>query len=495
MITENRPSDTTPTVAVIGGGVSGLVATHYLLRSTAVMRVVLLESQDRLGGLLHTRHRDGFLIEEAADSFSLARFPELGELCQQIGLNNQLVPTQTNRQQTLTLHRGRLLPIPASFLMMAPIQLRSLFSTPILTTVGKLRLILEPLIPPHGGVADESIAEFVRRRMGREAYERLVQPLVEAIYSGDAARLSMLATMPQVVQMERRWGSLFRAAWFEQRMRRISTRQTTMNGRAAGLCAPREGMSSFVAALVRQLPPGTVQLHSPVTSLVRRKEGHWKVVVGGTHPRALCADAVILAVPANRAAELLLQVDDRLAGELRRIEYSPTIHVTLGFGREQLRKPLEAVGLFLPRVAGRLVRSATLCSEKFPGRAPPGFLQIRVSMRNDDSQSTSQLDDGELARVAATEIAPLLGIDGSPEFHHVVRHRQALPQYHVGHLRRLSRIENQLRANPGLALAGAAYHGIGVPQCMRSGKEAAEVVLRYLGRRPLLTRERCALSC
>jgi oxygen-dependent protoporphyrinogen oxidase len=468
------------TVVVIGGGVAGLAAAVRLSCAPGGPRVLLLESRDRLGGLLHTVIRDGFLIEEAADSISLGQPSGMRNLCQRIGLYDQLVPARVCGHHAMILHGDRLRPLPSGFLLMAPTRLWPLMTTRILTLAGKLRLAVEPFVAVNRLIDDESVAQFVCRRLGRQAYERLVQPLAEAIYGGDPARLSMAATMPRIVEMERSHGSLFRASKIERRGQRKVLGTEGKHGSQSESRAPEQGMSSLVAALARQMPSDSIWLNSPAKQLVRRNDGRWGIVVARDHSKILTADGVIIAVPANSSAHILTGVHRQLAGELDHIEYSPRIHVTLGYRAEQLARRPDALGFFLPRTARRSMRSLTLASEKFPGRAPPGSIQLRVTLADRNGQSMDQLSDDELGHVAATEVKLLLGIQGSPHFHYVVRHRQAVPQYTVGHLARMKRIDGFLTECRGLALAGAAYRGVGVPQCIHSGEQAAEAMLQYL---------------
>ena len=488
MVDYPEPIPARQTVVVVGGGIAGLSAAHRLLQSPARPTVLLLESRNRVGGLLHTIHRDGFLIEEAADSIAVSQVPWVSKLCHEIGMDDQFVPTQECQHQALVQQRGRLLPIPPGFMLVAPTRIWPLVTTQVLTLFGKLRLALEPFIPAARDMPDESVAGFACRRLGRQAYERLVRPVVESIYSADPDHISLAAALPRFAEMERQFGSLYLAARNASRKHR---RADSGGSHSLAPQAPREGMSCIVEALARQLPDGTIKLNTRVEQIMRQNDKRWNIVATGDVPSTLIADSVILATPAEVAAQTIRSIDEGLARELD-IEYSQTIHVTLGYKCRQLTRSITAHGVFVPKAARRRVRSMTLCSEKFPNRAPQGIAQIRAALTSpaaDSSQGSESprgptplptLEHDELARIAAAEVAPLLGIQGTPIFHHVVHHRQALPQYQVGHLQRVARIESLLAAWPGLALAGASYRGIGVPQCIRSGQEAADQVLQYL---------------
>ncbi len=466
-------------VAVIGAGVAGLAATVRLRCASHRIKVILLEEGSRIGGLLHTVNSNGFLIEEAADGISVDQSTGVWNLCQQIGLIDQMVSAPARGHQAMILQGNRLRPIPAGFLMMSPTRFWPLITTRILTIAGKLRLAMEPFMSSSQRTSDESVAEFARRRLGRQAYERLVQPIAEAIYGTDPERLSVAATMPRIVEMERLHGSLFRANTKERGARSSVHGMSASHGRRQDFRAPEGGMSSFVAALARQLPADSISVNSPVERLIRRSDGRWGIIVRGYPPNRFIADGVILAAPANKTAQIVNSVQRQLAGELDAIEYSSRIHVTLGYRNKQLARPLYATGYFFPRSARKHVRSLTVVSEKFPYRAPQGYIQLRIAIAAWNGQSIDHFSDCELIEIAGGEVAPLLAIEGKPSFCHVVRHRQAVPHYTVGHLARMTRIDAHLAGCRGLALAGAAYRGIGVPQCIRSGEEAAETILRF----------------
>jgi oxygen-dependent protoporphyrinogen oxidase len=478
-----------PTVAVVGAGIAGLSAAYRLSLSPTRPSVVVFESQDRVGGLLNTIQRDGFLIEEAADSLVLSQAPWLAELCRELGVIDELVSVQQVDHPALLLRNDRLLPMPSGFMLMSPTRIWPLVTTRILTLVGKLRLAMEPLIASQAR-GEESIAEFASRRLGRQAYERLVRPLVESIYGGDPSTLSLAAVLPRFAEMERTFGSLFHAARCQNRgTKRNGAREAASHSQ---LQAPRGGMARLVEALARPLPDGCIRLSSQVERLTRLEDGRWRLICRGNCAGTFTADAVIVATPANHAARVLGELDRRIKDALD-VEYSQTVHVTLGFDRAQVTRPARAHGLFLPREAGWHVRSVIICSEKFPERAPPGAMQFRVALQpaapsnssgvGNASPSIVDWGDERLGDVAAAEIAPFFGVRGRAVFRYVVRHRQALPQYRLGHGDRVGRIERLIANLPGLELAGAAYHGIGLPQCVRSGRQAADRVLQFLSLR------------
>lgn len=462
-----------PRVAVIGGGVTGLAAAHRLRELDPSLSVTLLEAGDRLGGALRTEHDSGYLLELGADNF-ITNVPWGVELCRRLGLADPLLPTRESQRRAMVVRRRRLLPVPAGFHLLAPGRILPLVQSPLLSWPGKLRVLAEWFIPRADGGEDESLASFARRRLGREAFERLVQPLVAGIYTADAEKLSMQAALPRFLEMERQHGGLIRAA-----RRTGPTDSADSSGARYGMfVAPRAGMSSLIEALAARLPAGTVRLHSAAGELKPTAEGAWSLTAGGDAERF---DAVILAAPAPAAAGLVAGFDDELAGGLRQIAYAGSAIVLLGYRRDQIAHPLDCFGFVVPALERRAILAASFSSIKFEGRAPDGRVLIRVFLGGAGRREQLNLDDDALRQMAVDELAELLGATGEPELTRVVRWPNSMPQYHVGHVRLVERIEDRARRYATLALAGNAYHGVGVPNCIHSGEQAAEQIAQQLG--------------
>jgi oxygen-dependent protoporphyrinogen oxidase len=463
---------------VIGGGITGLSAAHRLLELDDRRRVVVLESAATPGGVLRTIRKDGFLIEESADSFLTALPYGLG-LCRRVGLEDEIIPTDPAHRRAFVVARGKLVPIPDGLMIMAPTRLLPMATTPILGPRGKLRMGLELLVPRRDG-QDESLASFAVRRFGREAYERLIQPLVGGMYTGDPERLSVKATMPRFLEMERAHSSLIRAALRE---RSRSAKSQSGPPKAAGSGARygmfvglRRGMASLVEALVRKLPPGTVRCGMKVERLERMEGGRWRIHGRGPGRFALEADAVIVATPARAAGRLLAGVDRELAASLDRISSTSCAIVSLAYRRDQVAHALDGFGFVVPKVEERQILSGSFSSIKFPGRGPDRTVLVRAFLGGAFHPEVVAWDDDELAGAAAREFAGLLGIRGGPILRHISRWREVMPQYELGHLGLVAGIEARVATHPGLALAGNAYDGVGVPQCIRSGERAAELI-------------------
>ena len=344
----NEPSANQKRVVVIGGGISGLAAAHRLVELQPSLDVVLLEGGTRLGGVIDTLRRDGFLIERSADSF-ITSVPWALELCRRIGFENQLRPPAPRQRNAMVVCRGRLERLPDGFLLMAPTRIWPVLATPILSALGKLRLVGEYFVARRRETGDESLASFARRRLGREAFERIVQPLVAGIYTADPEKLSVEATLPRFVEMERRYGGLIRGA-------RRATQSaddagaTSESGARYGLfVTPRGGLSSLIEAIAARLPSGSVRLGAAVERVSPAERGGWQVELAGGGGETLDCDAVVVATPAPAAGRLVAGFAPELSGELQEIEYAGTSIVTLAYRRGQIAHALDGFGFVVPR--------------------------------------------------------------------------------------------------------------------------------------------------
>jgi oxygen-dependent protoporphyrinogen oxidase len=468
----------------VGGGIAGLASAHRLVELTSAGRVqvevILLEARDRLGGTIATERVDGYLIEGGPDSF-LAEKPWALALCDRLALTDRLIPTQEAHRRTFVVHGGRLVPLPDGFLLLAPSRLGPVWRSPLLSWRGKLRVTMDLVLPRGQAAGDESVGAFVVRRLGREVLDRLVQPLVSGIHTADPLAVSLEATLPHFVEMERRYRSIIWAL----------RRRSAARGRGAVGSGPRwslfltlaDGMEDLVAALARRLPAQVVKLRQRVTSLTRSSGPRmWRVdVADGT---TLLADAVILATPAPRAARLVQELDPDLSRSLEAIPYASSATVTLAYRRADIRHALDGFGFVVPQAEGRAILACTFSSVKYPGRAPEGDVLLRAFLGGDRHPGLLDRDDAVLGAVAEREVSDLLGITAAPGLVRIHRHVTAMPQYLVGHLDRVSAIQARVAQHPGLALAGNAFHGVGIPDCIHSGEEAAERLLGWMMGRP-----------
>ncbi|HYE91206.1 MAG TPA: protoporphyrinogen oxidase [Terriglobales bacterium] len=460
-------------LVVIGGGVSGLAAAHRAVELARErgreLALIVLEARERLGGSIETERADGFLVEAGPDSF-LSEKPWALALCQRLGVEDQLVRTDDRYRKVLVWRGGRLHPLPDGFQLLAPTQLAPFARSSLFSWPGKLRMAID-LALPRGGVGDdESLGSFVRRRLGAEALERVAQPLVAGIYTADPDELSLAATMPRFLELERRERSVILGLW---RATRRAPMPGTSGARWSLFVTFRDGMAQLVDTLAARLPAGAVHLKTRVTGLERAGAG-WRV---GTATGPYDADAVVVATETHATARLLRYVDPSAAALLAEIPYASSATASFGYRREDVPHALDAFGIVVPRTEGRALLAATFSSVKYPGRAPAGHVLIRCFLGGALDAAMLDRGDDELIAQAREELRAAVGITAAPLLSRLWRHPASMPQYRVGHLARIDAIDHRMAALPGLHLAGAGYRGVGIADCVRSGEAAAEAAL------------------
>ncbi|GIW99857.1 MAG: protoporphyrinogen oxidase [Pirellulaceae bacterium] len=471
-------------IAIIGGGISGLAAAHRLAELVARAGVAdrfeirLYEKRHRTGGVLETAYADGYLIEKSADNFATL-IPHARDLCRRTGYGDQLIKPVSSDRRAFVWLEGKLHPIPAGFSLMQPTRIGSILATGALSWPGKLRLLAEPWIPARRDQQDESLASFAIRRLGKEAYERLVEPIVSGIFTADATTLSMQATMPQFVAMERQHGSLFRAFLASKREDARAAARRASGARYDQFLAPKRGMSDLVEHLTRTLP-SSVSVHTgaAVETLERLPADRWNVHAGAeSFP---CA-GVILATPAYISSRLLADVHPEVYQLLEGIPYASSCVVAVVVRREEIRGRIDGFGMIVPRVAGRPTLAISYTSNKYPGRVPEDEILLRVFFGGALHPGILDEDDRRLTDLALRELAVLLDWRGeAPRRADVIRWPRAMPQYLIGHGQRMEQLKAKLQEFPTLALCGAAYDGVGIPQCVRSAYAAADQLARHL---------------
>jgi oxygen-dependent protoporphyrinogen oxidase len=471
-------------VAVVGGGIAGLAAAHRVIElkkeKSLEIEIVLLEASARLGGTIATERVGDFIVEAGPDSF-ITEKPWALRLCERLNLGSRLVSTQAAYQKIYIVHNGRLEPLPEGFFLLAPTRLWPFVQTSLFSLAGKLRMAAEIFLPRGVPNGDESLGAFVRRRFGTEALERVAQPLVGGIYAADPDQLSLGATMPRFKEMERARRSVTLAMISEQR-RRARSRETGSGARWSLFVTLAGGMQELVDQVAGQLPERCVRLNAPVQRLIRHTDKNvWTLTTGANETHDV--DGVILATPSFHAADLLGGVASGAAEDLRAITYASTATVSLAFREKDFPRPLDSFGFVVPIVERRKIMACTFSSLKYPGRAPPGHVLLRAFVGGSLQPKLFEDDDTTMERNVREELASLLGVVTRPVFSRIWRHPSSMPQYHVGHQARIERIEAHLAKFPGLALAGSAYRGVGIADCVRTGEEAAErVVNDVLGR-------------
>jgi oxygen-dependent protoporphyrinogen oxidase len=454
-------------VAVVGGGITGLSAALEL--RDLGHSVTLIEAEPRLGGKLYTEHDDGLLIDAGPDSF-LSSKPAALALIERLGLSSRVINTLADGGGTFILRGGRLHPLPEGITLLVPAEFRNIARTSLLTPRGKLRMALDYVIPARKQASDESIGAFVERRVGRQAFERLAEPLLSGIYAGDARKLSLLATFPRLRDIERTHGGMIRGAIAQRRQARQSATAARKHTPFVSLSG---GMRELVDALGCALAGCDARTATCVTNLERIEDIYRLQLAGGAY---LDVDGVILAVPAFAASALLHEVAPPLATELSEIEYVSTATISMAFRAADIAGRALGRGFVIPRAEGRTLTAVTWTFSKFAGRAPSGTALMRGFVGRAGDEMPTFWPDDQLLTVVRREFTEILGITAEPVFTRVYRWPRAMPQYNLGHPERLIRIEQALDQLPGLALAGSPYRGVGIPDCIQDGINQARAM-------------------
>jgi oxygen-dependent protoporphyrinogen oxidase len=469
-------------IAIIGGGTAGLAAAYELEKARAVGAAVeytLFEARQRLGGSLASEIVDGAVLEQGPDSF-ITEKTAAAELCRELGLGAELLPSNDAERKTCILVHNRLVALPDGLMFLVPTKLIPTALSPLFSIPTKIRMGLELLLPPRPIDHDESVATLVERHFGKEAVDRLADPLLSGIYGGDATQLSARTVLPGLVKMENQYGSLTRGMLAAHGQMRARARQNAREQKSSGAAprpiftALRGGMQQLVDAITAHLDPASVRLGTPVSALRKTAEG-WTVEAEG---KAELYDAVIMASPAWAAGALLEPVNRALAEDLRAIPYSSSITINLVYDESKIGRLPDGFGFLVPASEGRSMLAATFVHRKFLGRTPPGKAVIRTFLGGMKNEYLLNESDEALVAIVRRELSEILGervigLAVEPEHTQVSRWRRAMAQYAVGHQERAARIAEHAAALPGLRLAGNAYDGIGVPDCIRLGRLAA----------------------
>jgi oxygen-dependent protoporphyrinogen oxidase len=467
-------------IIIIGGGITGLATANRLIelsqRSALKFEVTLLESSPRLGGTLQTTHRDDFLLEHGPDSF-ISEKPAALELIKRLGIESQLLETNKDHRRSFIVRKGKLRPVPKGFQLIGPSLLWPFVTSDIFSWPGKVRMALDLVLPRRSSSEnyDESLAQFVRRRLGREALERMAQPMVAGIYTADPERLSLRAAMPRFLEMEQTHRSLILGMI---KRSGADTAQTngTSGARYSLFLAFERGMQTLADELSLRLPGSAVKLNSKVSAL-RHVAGGWIVDIDSG--ASLHADAVCVTVPTYIAASLLKESTPSLSEELASIAYASTATINLAYKRADIPHSLDGFGFVVPFIEKRSLIACTFSSIKFARRAPDGYVLLRAFVGGALQPEMFVLDEADMLRRVQIDLCELLGVEKAPLFSEVTRWPRSMPQYEIGHLERLQRIEDNLALVPTLKLAGNAYRGAGIPDCIKSGENAAEEMVSF----------------
>ncbi len=472
-------------VAIVGGGITGLAAAYSFqerARSAGIeARYTLFESSPRLGGKILTEKQDGFVIEGGPDSVFQQK-PWATELAQALGLEPELIGSNPQQRQVYVVNRGRLTPMPEGVMLIVPTRFMPFIRSSLISWPGKIRMGLEFFIPPRSGDQDESVGSFIKRRLGREALEKIAEPLMSGIHVSDPETQSLLGTFPRFRALEKNYGGLIRGMLAQRRAASVQGKNGGKPGepswRGSAFVTFTEGMGRLVEALSASLTDGRLLTGAPVTDIQPILDGGYELRTSGGE--SILADAVILATPAFVSARLVSRFAPKLAHALESIRYVSTATLSLAYRKSDLPQPLKGSGFIVPRGEKRLVSACTWSSAKFANRAPEDSILLRCFMGGPGREELVDYDDERLVGIARGELAALMGIQAAPLLARVYRWVKGNPQYDVGHLERVRQMHESCTRIPGLFLAGGALEGVGIPDCIHQGQQAAEKVLDYL---------------
>jgi len=473
-------------VAIVGGGISGLTAAYAFAQARQKGTPVsefLIEGNDRLGGVIRTDHLEGFVLEGGPDSF-ISEKPEATALCRELGLGNSLVGSNDDDRHTYILHNGSLVPLPEGLMLLAPTRVWQTLTSPLLPLSGKVMVATEWFVTPtKPRDTDESIATFVRRHFGKAMVDNIVEPLLAGVYGGDAGSLSVESVLPRFREMEHRYGSLIRGAVaakkeLKKARKKRRSRAPEDQNITSLFVTLKDGLDELIKALGARLDPSRVHLSQHVIA-IERVEPHWKSPYrirceGG---QAYETDAIVLALPVHECAKFLTPLNPDLAKAFSAIPYSSAITVNLAYDEGVLPLLPPGFGFLVPRKEPSRLLACTFVHRKFPHRAPEGKALLRCFLGGSRDPEVFELSNNEIILTVRRELRDILGLDAPPLFSRISRWPSAMAQYNVGHEDRIMRISTLIQKYPRLYLAGNAYSGIGISDCIRTGRKAANLAM------------------
>lgn len=473
-------------VVIAGGGITGLSAAYYVKKLCAEqaipVRITLLERSERLGGKISTLRKDGHVIERGPDSF-LSRKPAIIELSRDLGMEPELVATNPEAKRTFILHKGKLHRTPPGMVLGIPTQLTPFMKTELISPAGKARAAMDLILPRRKGSGDESIGSFIRRRLGSEVLDYMAEPILAGIYSGDTNILSIQATFPQFHETERKHRSLILG------MMKGSGRAPAAAPSGPPLPAPikqsmflsyRLGLGALIERLQESLSDIEITTNEEAVRIeASHTRGRYTLHTSGG--KSLEADAVVLAVPAYTLGELLPSLSS--AQVFARMPYISVANVVFGYARSAVTHPLDGSGFVIPRKEKRFITACTWTSSKWGHTAPRDRVLLRCYVGRSGEEDWVRLTDEQIIAKVKQEVRELSGIEAEPDFVEVTRHMRSMPQYEVGHLDRIKALRDEMSTRtPGVWATGSAFDGVGIPDCIRQGKEAATALLERLKR-------------
>lgn len=478
--THPNPSETTPEkhAVIVGGGITGSAAAYYLDRKARAsgrpLKITLLEKAPALGGKIVTEQAGDFLIDGGPDCF-VTHKPWAVSLCRELSLDDQLMSTNEAEKKTFVLNNGQLTPLPEGVMLIVPTRFLPFATSPLFSIPGKIRMGMEILIPPRKEDGDETLADFMRRRLGQEALDKLAQPLLSGIYSSDPEHLSLKSSFPRFLELEQEYGSITRGMLAAKR-RRAGRKSSGSSSTLSMFVTLKDGLEVLIHKLAERLEHQSIRTGKTVSRITRAPGNRGPYHIELDDQPALEADAVLLTTPAFVSGKLMKDMAPNLAEKLERIRFASTVVATLGFESDQELPDLEGFGFLVPKTEERRINACTWSSQKFDCRAPAGKHLIRCFLGGPGKEHLLDLNDQEVIETVREELAQIVGLQAPPDLTRIYRWIDTHPQYDLGHVDRVKDIRRQAQTHPGLALAGSSYDGIGIPDCVRQAEEAVNVI-------------------
>ncbi len=464
-------------IIIIGGGIAGLAAAHRIqeaIAQGAPLECSLLEASDAFGGKIATERFDGFVVERGPDSF-ISQKPAAIQFCKRLGLEERLVGTNPDQTATYVYTGNKLVTMPDGLSLMIPTKFLPFMLTPLFSLPGKLRMGMDLVIPRKPDNGDESLASFVRRRMGEEALRKMAEPMLAGIYASDPEVMSIQSTFPMFVETERKYRSLILGML--DRKRQMLSRPKPKGRPLSLFMTLKSGLNEMVDAAVERCPGIAFQTGETVTAVAQTESG-WRIE--RQSGPSLEADGVVFATPANITARLIESVAPDAAERLKKIRYVSTATVTLAYKREGFSHPLNGFGFVVPKNENKSILACTWTSSKFPHRAPEDHVMLRCYLGGALQEAVAEQDKDAIAALVKQDLQDIMGITETPEFVKVFHNKKSNVQYQVGHAALIESVHSALSAAPGLFLTGSAYTGIGIPDCIQNGTRTAESILNHL---------------
>lgn len=458
-------------IIIVGAGISGLAAANRLSElgkeKSININFNVLESSDHPGGNICTIKEDGFLIEEGPDSFITSK-PYGLNLCNRLGIGDEVIPTSEINRKTLIFLNRKLTPIPEGFILLAPTRIKPFIVSPILSFSGKMRAMLEIFIPRSNSGDEESLYSFIKRRFGRELFENIAQPLIGGIYTSDPYKLSIKSAVPEIYKLEQRYRSVIIGMIKGHRTKKDS------GARYSQFVTLKNGMSSLISSIASRIPDGSIITGQTVKN-IQKNGDRWKI--NSTTGEEYEADGVILSTASYRSAEILNSLDKEISTELQKIIFASSAIVILAYKKEQINQSISGFGFVVPSKENLNLIACSFSSEKFKGRAPENLILTRSFVGGALNEKFLEKSDNEIISTIKNELAKILSITGEPLYTRIKRYPRSMPQYNLGHEIIINNLKNMISKHKTLKICGNSYEGIGIPDCIRSGESAAEDIV------------------